>query len=83
MIQNYTELNTYKEHPYKHQLKFYKIRQFDISKSLGINEASLSRMLASISPMTENVENEIESILNGLKSKSKTKAKRITKRKKS
>jgi len=83
MLQNYTELNIFEPHPFKHQLKFHKIRQFDISKSLGINEASLSRMLNGIAPMTEAVEDEIGTILESIKkpkTKAKAKPKKITKK---
>jgi len=66
MIQN-IELNTYEPHPYKHQLQYYGIRQYDLAKSIGINAATLSKMLSGVAPMKENVEDEIEAVLNGIK----------------
>ncbi|MBU0734419.1 MAG: hypothetical protein KKG10_09735 [Proteobacteria bacterium] len=66
---NYTELNVYEEHPLKHQLDYYGVRQFDLAKSLQISQSSLSRMLNGVGPMKEATENEIQSILNFIKAK--------------
>ena len=81
MIPN-TVLNIYEEHPYKHQLQYYGIKQYDLAKSIGLNQASLSRMLSGIQPMREVVEDEIQLILNEIKKKHKPKKKhkRITKK---
>jgi DNA transposition AAA+ family ATPase len=80
MIQN-TILNIYQEHPFKHQLKYYGIKQYDLAKSIGINQSSLSKMLSGVEPMREIVEDEIQAILEGIK-QPKRKLRPIIKRKK-
>ena len=79
MIQH-TVLNIFEEHPFKHQLEYYGIKQYDIAKSIGINQATLSKQLNGISPMREIVEDEIQLILDELK-KPKKKSRKIIKRK--
>ena len=76
---NHTILNFYEPHPFKRQIDYYKIKQYDIAKSIGISQGSLSKMLNGIAPMREIVETEIEAILNYVKAKKK-KPKKIVKR---
>ena len=70
MIQN-TILNIYEPHKFKHQLEFYGIRQYDIARSIGVSQTTISRQLNGIEPMKEIVEDEIQIILNQLKRKRK------------
>ena len=66
MLQN-TILNIYEPHKFKHQLQYYGIRQYDLARSIGLNSASLSRMLSGVEPMREQVENEISIVLESIK----------------
>ena len=68
-----THLNSFEEHPFKHQLGIYGIKQYDIAKSIGISQSSLSRMLNGIEPMKEIVEDEIFAVLNFIKEKNRPK----------
>jgi len=68
---NHTILNIYDEHPYKRQINFYKIRQYDLARSVGISQSSLSKMLNGVEPMNQLIETEIQSILNYIKAKNR------------
>ena len=79
---NRTILNLYDEHPYKRQINSYRIRQYDLAKSVGISQSSLSKMLNGVEPMQKIIEDEIQSILNYIEAKNrpKKKQKKIVKR---
>ena len=66
---NYKALNTYTEHPLKKQLQYNRLAQFDVARSIGISQSALSRQLAGVAPMPQRIQEEIENILNRLKSK--------------
>jgi DNA transposition AAA+ family ATPase len=64
---NHTILNFFEPHPYKHQLEYYGIRQYDIAKSIGVSQSTLSKQLTGQAPMKRNIEDEIRIILNTIK----------------
>ena len=68
---HHTILNFFEPHPYKSQIEYYGIRQFDLAKSIGISQPTLSKQLTGQSPMKQNVEDEIGVILASVK-KNKT-----------
>lgn len=74
---NHTILNFFDEHPYKAQLDYHKIKQYDLARSIGISQSSLSKMLNGIEPMEERIEIEIQAILNHVKNSNKPERKTI------
>jgi DNA transposition AAA+ family ATPase len=66
---HHTILNFFEPHPYKSQIEYYGIRQFDLAKSIGISQPTLSKQLTGQSPMKQNVEDEIGVILASVKKK--------------
>jgi len=72
---NHTILNIYDEHPFKRQIDYYKIKQYDLAKSLQISQGSLSKMLNGVEPMKKIIEDEIGSILDYIKAKDKAEKK--------
>jgi len=79
---NHTILNIFSEHPFKREINSYKIKQYDLAKSVGISQSSLSKMLAGVEPMSEIIQDEIQAILTYIKEKDQPtkKSKRIIKR---
>ena len=75
---NQTILNIFEPHPYKREIEHYKIKQYDLAKSVGITQPALSKMLSGIQPMKEIVEDQIRNILVQVK-KSKRKHQKIIK----
>ena len=61
---NRNQLNNFIESPYKQIIANLGIKQFDLAHSIGIHQSQLSRMLNGIEPITQQIEQEIESILN-------------------
>ncbi len=45
------ELNIFEEHHFKAELQYYKIKQFDLARSIGVHESVLSKQLNGITPM--------------------------------
>lgn len=76
------ELQSFEQHPFKRQLKYYEIGQSVLAQNLGISQANLNQQLLGYRPMKEKTESEIQELLDILQAKdrAKTKPKRIIKR---
>jgi len=73
-------LNDFPVHPFKTQLMEAGISQLDLSISLQISQAQLSKLLNGYIPMPEKMELKIKQILDSLKPKVKLRQPIIIKR---